>query len=194
MTLLLRSAGHDDFVSLDESLTPSAARDLLGGRRLGIVTRGDTVTATVDAASLDRAARAGATDLRGSGAAAILVAADVGFAEFADSDAVTLLDLGAATIVLLDGDEAVAAVPVAAVDDFLAISGYDRPPTTMGGPHGGTADGELHGRARTGVAQVRCARPDCQAITPVIFYDPDRPPWCAGDTVERHRLVLRATG
>lgn len=188
--VLLLSAAHDDFVTLDEELSPAAARDLLGARRVGLVTSGGAVTASVGAADLDRATRAGVADLRACGTTVILVAADVGLAEFADSDAVTLLDLGAAAIVLLDGERVVAVAPATMVDDYLATGGYYGPSRTMGGPHGGNADGELHGRVRTGVAQVRCARPGCGAITPVTVYDPGALPWCAGDKVERHRLVV----
>ncbi len=132
----------------------------------------------------------GAVTADGDSTPVVVVDADLSFAEFADSDAVTLLDLGARFVALAEAGRPIGLVPVETIGAYLAGGDYAARPTTMSGAHGGNADGSLHGDPQVGTARVRCAHPGCGHINTLTFFDPDRPPPCASPVPPPHPLAI----
>ncbi len=118
----------------------------------------------------------------------VVLDGDQSMADFLDSEAVTLLDLGSPVALLMRGDTVTGVLPVSLVAAALAQGEYQVESETMG-PHGGTGDGQLPGRPRAGYAIVHCAR--CGWENRLAFYDPLRPPQCANPDSAAHPLEVR---
>lgn len=192
----LLDEADDVFAVLPGDLSVSAARTALAGASIGVVVGADIsaegrVMATVTMADLDRLEETGVPDLRTAAAllpAAILADADLTFAEYGGSPAVTLLDLGARAVVLLDGDRAVAVLPVAVVAAFFASESY-MPPSNVMTPHGSSSDGSL-GRPRTGLATVICAEPGCGHPNTLFSFNRRKRPVCTNPERPEHTLRI----
>ncbi|TYB45523.1 hypothetical protein [Actinomadura chibensis] len=188
-TLLSEADGF--FVLLSWDLDLDGARAALASGTLGVVQddEGRFVATVLHGDLADETAR----DLRAALPRlppAVVVDADVTFAEFAGSAALTLLDLGARALVLADGGRAVAVLPVEMVGAHLASRDYTAPSNEMAGS-GGLGDGALPGRPRTGLAPAVCLEPGCGHVNWLASFDPDRPPWCERPAPPpRHRLRL----
>lgn len=189
----LGSLAHLSLAHLESALPPVMAHTALGGADVGaVVGENGAVIGTVTDEDLVRATQQGARDLlHWSGLAPVVVVdASSTLAELADSDAITLLDLGVPRIIVVEGDRPTSALPVSVVEDYLASAAHPRQHTTMG-PHGASADASLAGRPQVGAARVVCRHPDCGHVNTLVYYDPRRPPQCTNLNQTTHTLVIR---
>jgi hypothetical protein len=189
-TLLAEADGF--FTVLPASLTTTEARAVLAAGTLGVVRADDgTVTATVLQADLDSL---DTDDLDGAGPRlppAIVADAEVTFAEFGASPAVTLLDVGARAVVLVEAGQVVGVLPIPMVGAYLASRSYAPPSSVMAGS--GTSDASLPGEPRTGLANVICAELDCGHLNTLASFNRRRPPHCTNPGRPRHVLRIGGT-
>ncbi|MEV1005018.1 hypothetical protein [Nonomuraea sp. NPDC050202] len=190
MSDTLFAQADDLFAPLSPGSSVARARATLADGLIGVV-RDDSgeVVATVTEADLARLD--GAADLRpvlASLPPAIVADSDVTFAEFGASPAVTLLDVGARALVLLEGAEVTAVLPVGVVGAYFASESYV-PPSSVMTPHGGSTDGSL-GRPRTGLAHVVCAEPGCGHLNELASFNRRRLPTCANPDPPEHPLRI----
>ncbi|MEV4399953.1 hypothetical protein [Nonomuraea sp. NPDC049607] len=188
MTDTLFAQADDAFAVLSPGTPVAEARAALAGGLIGVVRNAaGRVVSTVteaDLAGLDDHAPLGTASLP----PAIVADEDVTFHEYGASPAVTLLDVGARALVLHDGEEVTAVLPVGAVGAYFASESYT-PPSNVMTPHGGGAGGGL-GRPRTGLAHVVCAEPGCGRVNELASFNRRRLPTCVNRDVPAHTLRI----
>jgi hypothetical protein len=188
----LRSHATGSFLTLPGQTAPDEAISALGERRYVVVVDGDTVSSVLSAGAVATAAAAGLPAIAAAAALPCVVAPErTTFAEFCDSLSITLLDLGADAIVLLDdGDRVSGVLPAQVIHQYLGSGGHTPQPEEMG-PHGSTDDNTMHGRPRLPLARVLCREPGCGLVNSLPYYDPRRPPRCQNPS-SPHRLRTAA--
>jgi len=125
---------------------------------------------------------------------AVLVPAGWTYAQLLESDAVTLLDLTGAGVLLVDGERPVGVLPLANIRGYL--SGTERTVSTrVLGDEAGLGDpmlaaAMLAGDYQLGRARVVCAEPGCGHVNTLDFFDRYRPPDCTNPEPPPHPLRL----
>jgi hypothetical protein len=109
--------------------------------------------------------------------------------ELAESAAVTLLDLGTTTALLVDGDDPVGLLPLDAVVDHLASSEFLPAQRTLG-PLGAETDALWPGSGRTPLARLVCAATGCGYLNELLEYSADPPTACANPAPPAHPLAI----
>jgi hypothetical protein len=184
----LSSHATGSFATLPGATAPEVALSALGDLRFVVVVDGDVASALLTADAVTAAAAAGLSTIASAGVSPCIIAPEqTTFAEFCDSASITLLDLGADAIVLVDDrDQVTGVLPVSAIHQYLGSGAHTPEPTEMG-PHGATDDDMTHGDPRLPFARVLCREPGCGFVNVLPYYDPMRPPLCR-NTSSRHRL------
>ncbi len=143
---------------------------------------------------LTRRAGAGIVALGAAGeppGPAVLVPADWTYPDLVDSDAVTLLDLTSAGVLLVDGERPVGVLPLDTIRRYVAENQLlvnTRTQGDDGAADGGLAGAGLAGDYQLGRAQVVCAEPGCGYVNTLNFFDRYRPPDCANPDLPAHEL------
>ncbi|MET8453745.1 hypothetical protein [Streptomyces sp. NPDC005209] len=184
----LGSHATGSFVTVSGPTSPDQTVAALEQRRFVIVIDGETVASVLTADAVASAAAAGLPTIGAATAPPCVVAAErTTFAEFCDSLSITLLDLGADAIVLLDDRDRVSGVlPASMIQRYLGSGGHTPEPSEMGA-HGSTDDHTVHGRPGLPLARVVCREAGCGRVNTLPYYDPTRPPLCQNPS-SRHRL------
>lgn len=192
MSDTLYAQADDGFAELSPRSSVAEARAALAGGLLGVVRDGaGQVVATVTQADLEGLDGVpGLHDALGTLPPAIVADAEVTFAEFGASPAVTLLDVGARALVLFEGEEVAAVLPVGVVGAYFASESYT-PPSSVMTPHGGGAGSGL-GRPRTLLAHVVCAEPGCGRLNVLSSFNRRRLPECVNHDLPAHPLRIGA--
>lgn len=190
----LRSLADVACATIEREVTLDQAAVRLAGRRWGVVINAaGKPVGLVEAEYLQACARAGAESLDDpvvGVAPAVVVDGSLTLDAFTDSEAVSLLDVGAPGLVVMSEAGLIGIVPAQILDDFLADR-YGSLPSRTQGVHG-TADAILPGLPQTGLAVLTCRRPGCGVETVIAFYDPQRPPRCANPELPPHPIQLAA--
>lgn len=185
-TLLSHATGS--FLTVSGDAPPHEVAADLESHRFVVVLDGDAVVSCPAAEAVAAAVPAGPATVRQVPAPPCVVAPGrMTFAEFCDGPSITLLDLNAEAIVLLDDRQGVGGVlPVAAVQRYLGSGAHAPEPIEMG-PHGSSEDHLVHGRPALPLARVLCRESGCGLINELSYFDPDRPPYCRNSD-DRHPL------
>ncbi|MGV9816919.1 hypothetical protein [Nocardia xishanensis] len=186
----LLSHATGSFLTMPGGTPPDEAKATLGRHRFVVIIEGETVSSVLTADAVAAAVVAGLPTIGALDAPPCVVVKDqTTFAEYCDTLAVTLLDLGPDQVVLLNERDQVSGVlPASVIQQYLGSGGHTPEPSEMG-PHGSTDDQTAHGPSRLPLARVLCREPGCGVINTLAFYDPKRPPRCQNRSSE-HTLRI----
>ncbi|MFI6924530.1 hypothetical protein ACIBIZ_31625 [Nonomuraea spiralis] len=193
-TLLSHATGS--FLTAPGDAPPGRVAAALDRHRYVVVLKGDgagdDVVSCLTAGAVVAAAEGGPDAVVRVHAPPCVVAAErTTFAEFCDGLSVTLLDLGAEAVVLLDDGRRISGVlPVEAVQRYLGSGAHVPEPSEMG-PHGSSDDHLVHGLPGLPLARVLCREAGCGLVNSLAYFDPARPPYCRNPD-DRHRLRTEA--
>jgi hypothetical protein len=211
MKTLVRERTKENFDLVTGTLSPSEARKQLAIGNYGVVLDQDGApVALVVAEDLEQAANKGMPSLLSSLAglpATVIVGSEVEMQKLADSEALTLFDVGARGAVVLDDEGVVGILPVETIDEYLGSGEYKPAPETMG-PSAKAADTGLGGSHQSPSGRVTCAadvvlggdvkldlgKPTCVKCgytNEIFFLDENNLPACQNPDLPSHTLKLR---
>lgn len=189
MSELLKEESSTAFVLLSTELSVTQARSQLKPGQYGIVL--DYEQAPIALVTIEDLADPASSLLDAKLSPAVIVGSDMSIQQLADSDLITLFDLGAhGAIVLAESGGVAGVLPVEAVDAYLSSGSYESISDTRIGPSASAADAELGGGITTPKGKVVCAK--CKYINTISYVDEDYLPPCQNPdpSVEPHTLAL----
>ena len=125
--------------------------------------------------------------------ATLVVGSEVEMQRLADSEALTLFDIGALGAVVVDDEGVAGILPIEAVDEYLGSGAYKPAPEVMG-PTAKGGDTGLGGKHQTPEGFVICvATVDdalCGHVNKVAFLDKNHLPICQNPNLQSHTLQI----
>lgn len=123
---------------------------------------------------------------------AVIVGCELEMQQLANSNVMTLFDVGAKGAIVLGNQGVVGVLPVEVIDEFIGSGKYKPLENVLG--DGNTTrsatDGILGGSYQTPAGLKICAYPGCSYSNQLAYFDPDYPPQCKNPHLTPHALQL----
>jgi hypothetical protein len=197
MSIVVRERMSKSFVLLPGTLAPPDALQQLEAAQYGVVLDpSGAPVGLVLAEDLKEASRHGAPSLLSPLAclpATLVVGSEVEMQRLADSEALTLFDIGALGAVVVDDEGVAGILPIETVDEYLGSGAYKPAPEVMG-PTAKGGDAGLGGKHQTPEGFVICVATvddaPCGHVNKVAFLDKNHLPVCQNPNLQSHTLQI----